>query len=676
MAAGVTTTGPQTYDNAVTLGPLTTTVTTFQSMDEGVIKFASTVVGAQANHDTLQINTRGASFLMGDVGAYMQGNTEVDVPLASLIDGPAAVDNSRSQSPASVVGTLTIAAPLVLTSGAQSYEGPVVTTAGTARLNAGQEVNFTAPVNSTGGLTVSGSRIAATGDVTTVGNLDLESTQAVPLLLLGGDHYASQTGAVSFNTATAPATLTPDYTSTIILTSPDKVTISGQGFTMGRLQKILSFGTLDIEVGAGTATLGDIAARYSLTVGAAQVDLLARPMGDPNDAVAKGRDNNGLNFVADNSIDFGRARITFIGTENPTASFITTGANITIQRGQGISLFKDPNVDSQFRNEPMLVSNNGLDAFNIVGGGQDDIILQPVGGGSQALDTAAALSGALPDQKPIDVAADITISASQIDELKKLGIHPRAAERSERQSVTSKRALFAQLVDGEDKENYGRLQPIKGGVSRLEPSDYVVVVDRMSEREVQSILQSFEALYGKEKEKAPAIGGAFSKAYTDYTVEKQTSDPAGFGPYLQSNLGKYPDVEKSTRGFDDLFGHIEHLGLTDKEVEKSEQHIASDLGVAGVEDTEMVKVINSLRKKLPPEKRAPSTKAPPSAPASSPAPGAAAPAPGSTPAPVPAPANKPSPPLKTARQDKVSPHKTARRPQTVRDAARSEFAGL
>jgi hypothetical protein len=169
----------------------------------------------------------------------------------------------------------------------------------------------------------------------------------------------------------------------------------------------------------------------------------------------------------------------------------------------------------------------------------------------------------------------------------------------------------------------------------------VVVVDRMGETEVQSILGAFEQLYGKNKEKATEIGAAFQTAFTDYTVQKQTADPAGFSPYLQSQPGKYPAIQTAVRGFDNLFGHIEHLGLTDKEVAKSEEHIASDLGVSGVSPEDMVNVINSLRKKLPPAQKAGSNTAPPSAPVGNPAP-----APGAT---APAPAKAPPAPRRTVR---------------------------
>ncbi len=695
---GVTTTGFQRYGNAATLGADTTLASGNTANDNGAITFGNTVDGARA----LTLNTSGQTVFNAPVGSrtpllslttdapgstvfnagtvqttgaqtyndpatlsaarsvfVSSGGTltfnqavdaagsanalELDTPQGSIFNG-----NIGAGAPVSellVNGAMTFAGENLITSGNQHYAGGFTanaSTTGATRLvsNSGT-LRFDEAVAGGGSLYLRGNRIAVQSDITSDGDLSLNTVNGAltPLLLLNGNNYTSRAGSVLFNTqGTTPNVA--DGSATIVLANTGTVTLRGANFTMGYLQKLFALGALDIEVGRGVATVGDVSARDSINIAAAEVDLLARPMGLP---AAGGRPNDGLNFVADNSINFGAAQLRFVGAENPAANFVTTTGNIIIQRVGGVSLFRDPAVDSEF----LTTADFRTENFELVSNP-----LQPVGGGSQALDTAAALSGALPDQKPIDLAVDITISASQMEELKKLGIHPRLAQRSERISNASKRELFAQLVDGQDPDNYGRLQPIKGGVSRLEPSDYVVVVDRMGEREVQSILSSFEGLYGKDKEKVPQIGGAYQTAFNDYTVEKQTADPAGFAPYLEANPGKHPAVNSATRGFDDLFGHIEHLGLTDKEVTKSEEHIASDLGVSGVSPEDMVKVINSLRKKLPPAQKAASVKAPPSAPVGNPAPRAATPAaapiwkaesPGVQPAASPAPPNEAAP---------------------------------
>jgi filamentous hemagglutinin family protein len=605
--ADVTTTGAQLYGNAATLGSSSIVLAS-----PGTITFANTIDGDAAGAGL--ILAAGSSVLNGDVGKT--------APLSTL----------------DVKGGLTVTSTLVQTTGLQHYEQEVSLNApasATTDLTSSRgDLLFGGNVTALDGVVAKGYRIAAQGNITTNGNLDLETETAAgrppALLLLAGSDYASNNGNVLFNAGSdsTPST-TKDY-STIVLSSTGQVTIKGNDFTMGYLQKLVDLGSLNINVARGTATIGDIAARNNLRIAAAQVVLLNRPA----EQSASGAPDDALSVDAGLSIDFGGAQIRFANSANRTANFVTTTDVTTINRIQGISLFKDANLLSLF---PKAAAFDLPDA--------DASLLavanppQPSEGGEQSLDTAAALSGALPDQKPLEVTEDITISASQMEELKKLGIHPRLAQRNERRALASKRALFAQLVDGQDMDNYGLLQPIKGGVSRLQPSDYVVVVDRMGETEVQSILAAFEQLYGKNKEKATEIGAAFQTAFTDYTVQKQTADPAGFSPYLQSLPGKYPAIQTAVRGFDNLFGHIEHLGLTDKEVAKSEEHIASDLGVSGVSPEDMVNVINSLRKELPPAQKAGSNSAPPSAPAGNPAPGATAPAP----------AKAPPPPSKTVR---------------------------
>ena len=629
----ITTSAFQDYAQPVVMGGDTQAV----SSGAGNVSFDSTLDGAR----NLTVNTVGTAVFGGAVG----GTTR----LASLT-----VAN----------GAASITGGSVQTTGNQQYDNAVTTStadaAGTRLTSDTSDMIFNNTVTGNGGaLFVQGHRVLMHGDTTiNGGNLSLNSvevpgTAVSSLLLLDGRNYVSNGGGVILNGAEST---TSSSLSTIVLTNTGTVNIRGANFTMGYLQKLFAAGALNIDVGRGVATVGDLAARQTLRVNAREIDLLNRPAG-----VGDGkRPNTGLNFVADQGINFGDATIQYARPDNQTASFITTSGVTTIQRRTGLSIFRDPNLDTQFRDD---FTRDGEGFFLV------DNPFQPVGGGSQTLDTAAAISGALPDQKPLDVPVDVTITAGQMEELRKLGIHPRKAQSSEQGTPTARQALFAQLADGQDADNYGRLQPIKGAVSVLVPSDYVVVVNRMSEREVQAILQAFEQLYGKNKEKAPQIGAAYQKSFDEYTVAKQTADPAGFGPYLKESHGKYPDVDQAGRGFDNLFGYIEHMGLTPVEVKKAESYIVSDLNVNGPTSDDMVKVIDTQRKNLPPAQKAGSTKLPP-------APPMAAPAPATSPAPAPA-AKKDVPPKSARATKKDETHRTAHQPKPVPNTGHSsELAGL
>ena len=519
-----------------------------------------------------------------------------------------------------------------------------------------------------GSLLVQGRRILAEANaniaVIGAGNLDLEASD---LLVLQGNSYGSDSGKVILNAPADGSVRTSTPQVTIFLTNAAH-RVPGQ-----RLQHGLPGEHVLPRLGGdqrpGRQRHAQRHRRRQLDhVNAGSITLHARDA-DVARGGPQGGVDDGLNFVANNTINFGQTPISYDNahSSNDVANFVTSNGLVTVNRDQnnGVSLFQDPSLAATFaqQNARSTFSDDLFASAGLI------LPLQPISGGTQTIDTAAALSGALPDQKPLDVAVDITISASQLEELLKLGIHPRKAQTQERLSLASKRALFAQLVDGLDKDNYGRLQPIKGGISRLVPSDYVVVVDRMSEHEVQDLLTAFEGLYGKNKEKAAPIGEAFNAAFTDYTAEKQTADPAGFAPYILSKPGKYPDIDKAVRGFDNLFGYIEHLGLTDKEVAKAKEHIASDLQVAGVSPEDMAKVIDTLRAKIPKDQKAPSTKLPASPPVSAPAPGATNP--------PPPPVQKGTPPLKTARQGQKDPaHKTARHTRPARPDLGHEVAGL
>ena len=647
-AGSVTTTGAQSYAGAVMLGQ----DTRLTSSTDGV-NFGTTLDGQHA----LTLATANATVFNGAVGG--------SVPLTNVTatDGTGVVVNGGR----------------VATLGLQTYGGEVSVNGpadGTTILLASNDetsadltqhgnIDFRQNVTvNSGSLLVQGRRILAETSsniaVAGAGNLDLEASD---VLILRGTSYGSDSGSVILNDPRTGATPLAVNSATIFLTN-QRTTFHGGSFDMGYLQNMFSQGSISINVGGGTATLSDIAANGTLNVSAGAIILRARNP-DAARGGAGGGTDDGLNFVARTSINFGSSPIRYDNTysANDVANFVSSDGQITVNRDQavGLSIFQDPTLAVLFAQ-----TNNGIKFNDAVFGSFSGFPLQPISGGTQTIDTAAALSGALPDQKPLDVAVDITVTAGQLEELKKLGIHPRRAARQERVSLNAKRALFAQLVDGQDQDNYGLLQPIKGGISRLVPSDYVVVVDRMSEREVQSILTAFEQLYGKDKEKAAPIGEAFNAAFTDYTTEKQTGDAAGFAPYLLEKQGKYPDVDKAILGFDNLFGYIEHLGLTDREQAKSKEHIASDLQVSGVSPEDMVKVIDTLRAKIPKDQKASSTKLPPSPPATAPAPGAT----------NPPPTQKATPPLKTARQPGNDPTRKTVRQAKPKEDRLHEVAGL
>ena len=488
----VTTSGVQHYTGVVTLGQDATLTSTGSG-----ITFDTTVDGSQpgaqnltvANPNPTSSNPLSVTTFTGAVGAT--------VPLKTFTstDGSTVAINGGS----------------VTTFGLQTYGGIVnINHAGQTTLSAtdttpvgnnsqADNLIFKQDVNvNSGSLLVEGYRILAESDsnIGVVGGGDL-SLEATNTLILQGSSYGSDSGAVNLNTATIPALSATR--ATIFLTNLGRTEFHGSKFDMGYLQNMFSRGSILISVPGGEATLSDIAANGTLTVQAGSIVLQARDANGQRGIASGDGTDDGLNFVARTSINFGNSPIHYDNSHsgNDVANFVTSSGQATVNRdsARGISIFQDPALAAAFAS---AAADTDFTDANFA---TFETPEQLISGGTQTLDTAAALSGALPDQKPLDVAVDITISASQLDELLKLGIHPRKAQKQERISLASKRALFAQLVDGLDKDNYGRLQPIKGGISTLVPSDYVVVVDRMSEHEVQAILTAFEDLYGKNKEK-------------------------------------------------------------------------------------------------------------------------------------------------------------------------------
>ncbi len=609
--ATVTTTGGQTYNGAATLG----VDLALTSTGAGDIRFASTLDGAHR----LTVNTSGGTIFDGPVG----GGTAL-LSLATDAGGSTVINGGG-----------------IVTTDYQAYgDALTVASPGTTVLrDTAGNVMLLGPTTVTGGrLQVNASRILA-HDITSTGgghDLDLEATR---LLLLAGNTYDLSGGTISLNTdTTAGATLGDGnpFTgkATIVLVPGGNATtvFRADNFAMGYLQSMLALGTVNISATSG-ATLSSIAASGDLNVNSPSITLLSAP----DTASLQGR-RVGLTFAAIGLINFGNGAVRFSRTTSrdvDTAGFFTTSGAVSIQRVPGVSLFADSGLPSVFGrlpsvNDYRLVARTSADDPGYSPGDLSGKLtaLSPTGldtlSGNQFLDIAAALAGALPLlNRDLDLPSDgLAVTAAQLEQLKKLGINPRLAERNERSSIRDKRALFAQLVDAEDTESYGRLQPIKGAISRLVPSDFVVVVDRMSGVEVQSILQAFEQVYGKDQSKVPDIGAKLQTAYVDYVTEQPGGSGSGhgFAEYVQHHPAKYGDLNGTVRDFDNLFGRLEGLGLTDAEVAKSEEHIVHAVQPTGLSDGETRRFFNDLRKGLPPGQRAPSNSQPPSAPVEHPAP--------------------------------------------------------
>jgi hypothetical protein len=475
---------------------------------------------------------------------------------------------------------------LVLTSGDQTYNSQV-NLEQSAVIGAGQAgtVTFTSQINGSGSLSINrpstfgnnakkilfdspvfiggtlaayADKIDAMGNINATGGLILDAT-APPgvggganinkdgVLLLEGDSYTS-TGPVVFNGNPMYANL---ETSSIVIDNGGAVTIRGATFTMGYLQKLIALGSLTID--AGTATIGDIGVRDALVIDPVSIVLLNRPaLGN----VANGGMDKGLNIIA-STIDFGGATLSYGESGNREASFEVTSGDPEVNQIGGVTFYRESAFPLEFN----------IDLSNF------PLPFQPVAGGFVDVDTAAALAGALPDEKPKDVSDETRITNAQKEELLMLGILPRDALAQERTDAAARRAIFAQLVDE-------GLQPSGHKISELTPEtkDYEVVLNRMSEQQIASLLTDWEKVAGSRLSKIPQAQQTMQDAFTAYNTPTE-NDPTAFNAYVLNHQSdpKVAPAVTLLKQLATVYDGLDRVGLTPKEADISKDAIASDV---------------------------------------------------------------------------------------------------
>jgi hypothetical protein len=199
--------------------------------------------------------------------------------------------------------------------------------------------------------------------------------------------------------------------------------------------------------------------------------------------------------------------------------------------------------------------------------------IQPVAGGFIDADITAALAGALPDEKPKDISDETRITNAQKDELLMLGILPRDALAQEKTDAAARRAIFAQLVDE-------GLQPSIQKISKLTPEtkDYEVVLNRMSEQQIATLLTNWEKVAGKKLTKIPEAQQTMQEVFAAYNTPTE-NDPAGFNGYILTHQSDPKVVPAVTllKQLAVVYDGLDRVGLTPKEADISKDAIASDV---------------------------------------------------------------------------------------------------
>jgi filamentous hemagglutinin family protein len=450
-------------------------------------------------------------------------------------------------------GTTKIGANITTTSGMTFADA--VTLTGNSTLNGGGGTLFfqktiDADTTATDPLLTLLSTMTAGADATPFkfgGNIG--SAKRLGGLTIGGDISGAQAATIIF---------TDSYdvngriqASGIASTDSFTITTGNAGFTMGRGQKLTSFGALNI-VSAGNASIGDLTSLTTIKISANQIIIKLRSGGQildnvfetPNDQLVA---DAGVDIVAAGTIDFNVVpKVLPVGSNTPRnqqptdlVSFANDAgdpgnptnpsdpanqhrfnlATFTIQQftgGVSLSLFADTRTGHSGQVLPLDLKSIGPSVTSI----------------------ASSIAGAIPrDTETREVATPVTVGKGLARELREMGVSTKELSVDEMVEFMVGRSMYRDL-------------PLKARPALTK--DYKVTVNRLSMSTVEAAVEAYRRLVltpQLDDNGAPMMGpdgqpvmvkrtetikGAISDAWDAYAAQAQEPDGAGFRAYLES----------------------------------------------------------------------------------------------------------------------------------------------
>jgi hypothetical protein len=383
-------------------------------------------------------------------------------------------------------------------------------------------------------------------------------------LIFGGAVGMGKESALKDLLLTSPAPLnSPNFSIAYAGEGTFDINVLGT-FQMGRGQRLINpSGGLNLNAG-WKIVLSDIIVNGNL-----KVDPPGGIFIQGRDPVAGVAGDTGVNLIAksmsfDNQLQFmaGAPRVVNFETES--------GQVAGLIEAPGISFFKTAvpgSRDSAFQNYAAglrsvagLGSLTSLPAFGGIF----------VSAGQKFLRAAEALAGALAEQESPELFTETSISAAKIRELEFLGIYARLATKDEQQSITERRGYFSQILH--------KLE--------MDPAEYQVVVNRVTQRQVDELLARFDQLFfsrsnGERVDRHAEIQEGFVEAYGAYLATGATS-PRGLKTFLAEAAlenSKAKQVLFDLQSARNLFQQIDRMGFTPREAQLSKESIILDMGV-------------------------------------------------------------------------------------------------
>ena len=632
----VSTSGSQNFFDAVRLVADTTL-----AASGGDINLFSTV---NAAGHALTLSTAGNAIL----GATISGLSALN----PFVNGTTTIGTFATTTNITVPNELTFPGPVAV-------QGNVViattrTGSSTEIANTGAALRFNQTVNGPGSLTANaGGVLTFAGTVGAVTALDALSANAPIINLsnartqntltadartaaltdgsdgflnLTGNTYSSLGGTVQFN----PTNRTTASKHSTILSTAGDLSISAAGsFFMGNEQKLLvNNGGLTIFVG-GSAIVGDMAASTRINLTASSVFLQGRAL---NGFFNSNRKDNGLGFVSP-TISFSTSSMSFLSGTTQRAVFSTRDSIASVRQIAGVSLEIDKDIAKQFSKQDLKVDGQFQPVVpNVIFG-----IVQPIASGTRVTEPGQIqVVFVLEIPKLVELPQDTFLSKSVLDVLARMGIYPRDATSDENITVSLRRGVFRQPIEGK---------------ADMEDPEYMVVVNRLTKEEVEAIVTAYTELAGKDFENLDKIATILGEEIEKFKLENPNAlGLEGFTKWLQAQREKDKAAEELAKNLDELssvFVRLARIGLTKKEVTICKLKICALLKAhTSAEIWDIVPLVEGGAPAAPQAPRPGVTAPPPEAPPAE-APPAEAPPAEAAPGPLP-PAPLPPPPESAA----------------------------
>ena len=535
--ASVNTTGDQTYNAGLVLGE----DVVIEAQD---ITFNGTIDSDDAGSPralTVNSSSSGETRFFGTVGG-----TAALARISTNADGITKVGTTMT-----TIGGMTFADALRITAD--------------STLNGGAGSLFfrnaiDADANATNPLLTLLSTAAADGDTTPfMFNASIGATRQLGGLTLGADRSPPRGATAVFSDGFQANGRILESS----FNSADNFTIrtGDGGFTMGRGQKLTTFGSLNVTT-TGIATLGDLTALTNIRVIANAIRIQLRGSGQVLDNVFETPtdltpNDSGVDFIASGFIDFNVVPTTIGSGAAPTFSTDTGRADPQLftlghrqfTDGVRIELFRDPRAGRT--GELMQIDLKGE--------------------GPSITNTATTLAGAIPrDSETRQVATPVTVGKALRDPLQEMGVATKDLSVDDLVEFMVGRSMYRDL-------------PLKARPT-IAGGDYQVTVNRLSMSTVEAAVDSYRRLVfveavdenGQQQldaegrvvlvNRTETIRDTLGEAWDNYSTQTEEADGAGFRAYLEERATSGSPAEQQSlefiRSVGEVLSRLDALGLS------------------------------------------------------------------------------------------------------------------